>query len=53
MADLAITDIPDDVYDALTARARRHGRSLEAEVLAIITAAVLTPIDNDAAQREH
>jgi len=40
MASLSIRDLDDDVRDRLRIRAARHGRSMEAEVRAILTAAV-------------
>jgi len=36
MAQLVVRRIPDDVKERLKARAKRHGRSVEAEVRAII-----------------
>jgi plasmid stability protein len=40
MAALSIRDLDDDVRDRLRARAARNGRSMEAEVRAILAAAV-------------
>ncbi|MFN8121974.1 MAG: Arc family DNA-binding protein [Thermoleophilia bacterium] len=40
MASLSIRDLDDDVRDRLRLRAARHGRSMEAEVRAILVAAV-------------
>ncbi len=40
MAALSIRDLDDAVRDKLRERAARHGRSMEAEVRAILTAAV-------------
>lgn len=40
MAALSIRDVDDDVRDRLRVRAARNGRSMEAEVRAILTAAV-------------
>ncbi|MDP9799611.1 plasmid stability protein [Catenuloplanes nepalensis] len=40
MAALSIRDLDDSVKDRLRLRAARHGRSMEAEVRAILTAAV-------------
>jgi plasmid stability protein len=37
MASLTIRRLDDQVYDALKARARRNGRSLEAEVREILS----------------
>jgi antitoxin FitA len=45
MAALSIRDLDDSVKERLRRRAARHGRSMEAEVRAILTAAV----DDDAA----
>lgn len=39
MAALTIRNLPDDVRDQLRTRAAKHGRSMEAEVRAILTAA--------------
>ena len=38
MATLTIRNLEDDVVDALKARARRHSRSLEAEVRELLRA---------------
>jgi plasmid stability protein len=40
MAILTVRNVPDDVHRALRVRAARHGRSTEAEVREILTAAV-------------
>lgn len=40
MAAMTIRNIPDDVHKAIKARAERHGRSAEAEVRALLAAAV-------------
>lgn len=40
MAGLSIRDVDDDVRDRLRVRAAMNGRSMEAEVRAILTAAV-------------
>ena len=40
MAVLTIRNVPEDVHRALRARAAQHGRSTEAEVREILTAAV-------------
>jgi plasmid stability protein len=40
MAALSIRDLDDEVRDRLRARAARNGRSMEAEVRAILAAAV-------------
>ncbi|MDM4770910.1 hypothetical protein [Solimonas sp. SE-A11] len=44
MAAMTIRNIPDDVHLAIQARARRNGRSAEAEVRAILEAAAGRPI---------
>ena len=43
MAALSIRDLDDDIRDRLRVRAARNGRSMEAEVRSIITAAVHEP----------
>ncbi len=40
MAMMAVRNIPDEVHRALRVRAAKHGRSAEAEVRAILEAAV-------------
>jgi plasmid stability protein len=40
MAVLTVRNVPDDVHRALRVRAAQHGRSTEAEVRAILEAAV-------------
>jgi len=40
MAVLTVRNVPDDVHRALRVRAAQHGRSTEAEVREILTAAV-------------
>ena len=42
MARILVRDLEDDVKERLQRRARRHGRSMEAEVRAILKAAVLS-----------
>ncbi|MGF1463102.1 MAG: hypothetical protein ACFB2Z_08040 [Maricaulaceae bacterium] len=39
MASLTLPDLPDAVRDALQAQAKRHGRTLEAEAVAVLEAA--------------
>ncbi|HEY5878095.1 MAG TPA: hypothetical protein VIU11_04250 [Nakamurella sp.] len=41
MAVLTVRNVPDEVHRALRLRAAAHGRSTEAEVRAILAAAVL------------
>jgi plasmid stability protein len=43
MAAVSIRDLDDDVKDRLRIRAARNGRSMEAEIRAILTAAVSEP----------
>jgi plasmid stability protein len=43
MADITIRNLPSGVHRALRVRAAQHGRSMEAEVRAIITATVQPP----------
>jgi antitoxin FitA len=40
MAILTVRNVPDEVHRALRVRAARHGRSTEAEVRAILAAAI-------------
>ena len=47
MAAVSIRDLDDSVREKLRVRAARHGRSMEAEMRAILTAAVR---DDDATQ---
>ena len=46
MAALSIRDLDDSVKRRLQLRAARHGRSMEAEVRAILTEAVREPADS-------
>lgn len=46
MAQLVVRNLPDDVKERLKRRAKRHGRSLEAEVRDIL-ATVPDPVQND------
>ena len=45
MATLTIRDLDDSIRDELRVRAARHGRSMEAEVRAILKAAVAAPVE--------
>lgn len=45
MAAISVRDLDEDVAARLKVRAARHGRSMEAEVRAILTDAVTTPDD--------
>ena len=49
MAAVSIRDLPDDVRDRIRIRAARHGRSMEAEMRAILTAAVADEARTDLA----
>jgi antitoxin FitA len=46
MAALSIRDLDESVKQRLQLRAARHGRSMEAEVRAILTEAVCEPEDS-------
>ena len=46
MAAVSIRDLDDQVRDRLRIRAAQHGRSMEAEIRAILTAAVSEPTSN-------
>jgi antitoxin FitA len=43
VASVSVRDLDDDVRDRLRVRAARNGRSMEAEIRAILTAAVDEP----------
>lgn len=45
MAVMTIRNLDDEVRDKLRIRAAQHGRSMEAEVRAILTAAVDSPVE--------
>ncbi len=45
MAAVSIRDLDDDVRERLRVRAAHHGRSMEAEIRAILTEAVSEPSD--------
>lgn len=45
MAAVSIRDLDDGVRERLRVRAAHHGRSMEAEIRAILTAAVTQPAD--------
>ena len=45
MAALSIRDLDDEVRERLRVRAAQHGRSMEAEIRAILTDAVGGPTD--------
>lgn len=56
MASLSIRDLDDQVRDRLRLRAARHGRSMEAEVRAILVEAVSESAHSESlfgALREH
>ncbi len=46
MATLDVNDVPEELYKQLCARARRNGRSLNAEVLEIIDEVVLRELSS-------
>lgn len=46
MSTLTIRQVKDQTYERLQARAAKHGRSVEAEVRAILDAVVDTPQEN-------
>lgn len=45
MAQLVVRNLPDSVKERLKLRARRHGRSLEAEVRSVLEAAASAPLE--------
>jgi len=47
VATLYVRDVPEKLYKRLRARARRNGRSLNAEVLELIDDAVLRELTSD------
>jgi plasmid stability protein len=47
VATLYVRDVPEKLYKRLRARARRNGRSLNAEVLELIHEAVLRELTSD------
>jgi plasmid stability protein len=47
VATLYVRDVPERLYKRLRARARRNGRSLNAEVLELIDEAVLRELTSD------
>lgn len=47
MAAISVRDLDDHVRDRIRVRAARHGRSMEAEIRAILTDAVSEPEDGD------
>jgi plasmid stability protein len=47
LATLYVRDVPEKLYKRLQARARRNGRSLNAEVLELIDEAVLRGLTSD------
>ena len=50
MAAVSIRDLDDGVRERLRLRAARHGRSMEAEIRAILTDAVTDPAESGLAQ---
>lgn len=47
MAALSVRDLDESVRERLRVRAARHGRSMEAEIRAILTDAVTPPTDSN------
>jgi plasmid stability protein len=47
MATLHVRNVPDDVYEALRARAEREGRSMSAEAIVILRRTLLRRRDPD------
>lgn len=47
MATLYVHDVPEKLYKRLEARARRNGRSLNAELLQLIDEAVVRELTSD------
>ena len=47
MATLHVRNVPDDVYEALRARAEREGRSMSAEAIAILRRTLMRRRDPD------
>ena len=45
MATLYVENIPEDLYDSLRERARRHRKSIAAEVLSLLEQNVVTPAE--------
>ena len=48
MASLSIKNVPEDVVENLRLRALRHHRSLQGELMSIITESAYPPFDVDA-----
>lgn len=40
MSTITLKDVPPDIHEALTAQARVHGRSLNKEIIAILSGAI-------------
>ena len=47
MAAVSVRDLDESVRERLRVRAARHGRSMEAEIRAILTDAVTPPTDSN------
>jgi len=45
MATLYVENVPDELYEAIRARARENRKSITAEVLALLEAHVVTPAE--------
>ena len=50
MAAVSVRDLDESVREGLRVRAAQHGRSMEAEIRAILTEAVAPPTDTGLAQ---
>ncbi len=45
MATLYVENVPEDVYGALRDQAKRNRRSISAEVLSLLAANIVTPLE--------
>ena len=48
MAKLSVKNVPDELYAALRQQARRNGRSISAEVVALLAGSVATATELEA-----
>jgi plasmid stability protein len=53
MATLYVRDVPQEVYDALRARAEEEGRSISAEAIALLKKALEDETEARRRQAEH
>jgi len=51
MATLYVQNVPDEIYEALRTQARRHRKSIAAEVMSLLEANVPTPRELRARRR--